>query len=83
MIVLRDIRKEKEQTMPCPLGDGIVDWPAFFTALARARFSGPLTFRVDYRAENRLEAIRHDLEFARKQLNAAYQKEIDATSHRP
>jgi sugar phosphate isomerase/epimerase len=83
MIILRDIRKEKDQTMPCPLGSGIVDWPAFFAALARARFSGPLTLRVDYPAENRLEAIRRDLDFARKQLGAAYQKEIDATSRRP
>jgi sugar phosphate isomerase/epimerase len=82
MVVLRDIRKEKDQTMPCPLGDGIVDWPALFTTLARGRFSGPLTLRVDYPAENRLDAIRHDLEFARKLLNAAYQKEIDSGSRR-
>jgi sugar phosphate isomerase/epimerase len=82
MITLRDIRKDKDQTIPCPLGDGIVDWPAFFTALARAHFSGPLTLRIDYPAENRLAAIRRDLEFARKQLNAAYQKEIDAGSRR-
>ena len=82
MITLRDIRKEKDQTMPCPLGEGVVDWPAFFAALARARFSGPLTLRVDYPAQNRLEAIRRDLDFARKQLNAAYQKEIDGASRR-
>lgn len=83
MITLRDVRREKEQATPCPLGDGIVDWPAFFGALAHARFSGPLTLQIDYQPQDRLQAIRHDLEFARKQLNAAYQKEIVPAAPRP
>ena len=83
MVTLRDVRKEKEGTAPCPLGEGVVDWPAFFTALARARFSGPLTLQSEYPAADRLEAIRRDLEFARKHLNAAYQTEIEPTSPRP
>ncbi|PWU01798.1 MAG: hypothetical protein C5B51_22005 [Terriglobia bacterium] len=83
MIRLRDTRREKDRVVPCPLGEGSVDWVAFFGTLARARFSGPLTLENDYPAGNRLEAIQRDLEFARKQLNAAYQKEIEPSSHRP
>jgi L-ribulose-5-phosphate 3-epimerase len=75
-ILLRDVRKDADRMVPCPLGEGIVDWPAFFSALAHARFSGPLTVAVSYAASDRLEAIRRDLAFARKQLNAAYQKEL-------
>jgi hypothetical protein len=83
MVTLRDVRKERERMAPCPLGEGVVDWSAFFTALARARFSGPLTLQSDYPAADRLDAIRRDLEFARKHLNAAYQTEIEPTSPRP
>jgi len=79
MITLRDIRREKEQLTPCPLGEGVVDWPMFFGSLARARFSGPLTLQLDYRPPDKLQAIQHDVEFARKQLNTAYQKESTPT----
>ncbi|HLI86942.1 MAG TPA: hypothetical protein VKV17_23750 [Bryobacteraceae bacterium] len=77
-ILLRDARKQGDRMVPCPLGEGTVDWPGFFTALARARFSGPLTIRPEYPAPDLLEAIRRDLAFARKQLNDAYQKELDS-----
>jgi L-ribulose-5-phosphate 3-epimerase len=83
MMVLRDVRREKDQVTPCPLGQGIVDWPALFTTLAKARFSGPLTLQLDYRPPDRLQAIRTDLEFARQQLNAAYEEELGPTSPRP
>jgi L-ribulose-5-phosphate 3-epimerase len=75
-IVLRDVRKEGGQMVPCPLGEGTVDWAVFFGALAHAKFSGPLTIRITYPAADRLDAIRRDLAFARKQLNTAYQKEL-------
>jgi L-ribulose-5-phosphate 3-epimerase len=75
-ILLRDVRKDGDRVVPCPLGEGTVDWAGFFSALAHARFSGPLTIAVSYPATDRLEAIRRDLAFARKQLNAAYQKEL-------
>ena len=74
MFQLRDARRENGRLVPCPLGQGIVDWPKFFEALARARWSGPLTLQSDYPAEDRVFAIRQDLAFVRKQLDAAYQK---------
>ena len=80
---LRDARKDGNRLLACPLGEGVVDWPAFFGALARARFSGPLTVTVTYQAADRLEALKRDAAFARQQLNAAYQKELEPTSPRP
>ena len=83
MLVLRDIRREKGAVTSCPLGEGIVDWPGLFTGLAKARFSGPLTILLEYPAADRLQAVRHDLDFARKMLNEAYERELKPTSPRP
>ena len=57
---------------PCPLGEGMVDWTKFFGMLARARFTGPVSIQMDYRPKDELSAIRHDVDFIRKQVNAAY-----------
>lgn len=76
MFILRDARRQNGQMAACPLGQGIVDWTKFFDTLAHAKFSGPLTLHSDYPTTDRLEAIRSDLDFARKHLNEAYQKVI-------
>lgn len=83
MFILRDARRQNGQLAPCPLGDGIVDWGKFFDTIAHAKFSGPLTLQSDYATSDRVEAIRKDLDFARKHLSDAYQKVIDSTSPRP
>lgn len=83
MFILRDARRQNAQLAPCPLGDGIVDWGKFFDTMAHAKFSGPLTLQSDYPAADRLEAIRKDLEFARKHLNDAYQKVINNPTSPP
>jgi len=57
---------------PCSLGDGMVNWPAFFSALAAARFAGPLTIHMDYQPQSLTAALHHDLDFVRKGLGAAY-----------
>lgn len=75
-ILLRDVRKDGGRTVVCPLGEGTVDWGGFFTTLAHAKFSGPLTIRPEYPTADILGAIRRDLAFARKQLSDAYQKEL-------
>jgi len=77
---LRDARKDGNRAVACPLGEGVMDWAAFFGSLARARFSGPLTMTLTYQAADRLEALKRDTEFARQQLNAAYQKELETDS---
>jgi sugar phosphate isomerase/epimerase len=74
-VTVCDVTWNKDKPDPrkaCPLGEGLVDWHAFFAALARARFVGPLTIQVRYETKNELNAFRHDLEFVRKQVAAAY-----------
>jgi hypothetical protein len=83
MFILRDARRQNGQLTPCPLGEGIVDWGKFFDTVAHAKFSGPLTLQSEYPAPDRLDAIRRDLDFARKHLNDAYQKVINSTSPPP
>ena len=57
---------------PCPLGEGMVDWPAFFSTLAQAHFTGPLTIHMDYQPPSVPAALKRDVEFVRKQLSTAY-----------
>ena len=83
MFILRDARRQNGQLTPCPLGDGIVDWGKFFDTIAHARFSGPLTLQSDYPAPDRLDAIRRDLDFARKHLSDAYQNVIAPPPSKP
>jgi sugar phosphate isomerase/epimerase len=77
MVTLRDFKWEGPEgatrtAKPCPLGDGVVDFPKFFAALAKARFAGPVTLTVDHSPTGEVEAIKHDLAFVRKQIAAAY-----------
>jgi sugar phosphate isomerase/epimerase len=76
-VTVRDFKWNQDapgawKAAPCPLGEGMVDWRQFFDALARARFVGPITIEVRYQAKDELNAFRHDLEFVRKQVAAAY-----------
>jgi len=76
MVTVRDFVWKKEgsawKVSPCPLGEGMVDFPKFFAALARVRFNGPVSLPVDYHPDNDIQAIGHDVQFVRKQLAAAY-----------
>ena len=77
MVTVRDFKWDQpaggpRQAKPCPLGDGVVDFAKFFSALAKARFAGPITLPVDHNPAGEVEAIKHDLAFVRKQLAAAY-----------
>jgi sugar phosphate isomerase/epimerase len=76
MVTVRDFVWTKEAAgwtlTPCPLGEGMVDFPKFFAMLARAKFAGPISIQMDYRPKDELSAIRHDVDFIRKQVNTAY-----------
>jgi sugar phosphate isomerase/epimerase len=76
MVTARDFVWSKEggtwKPAPCPLGEGMVDWPKLFSALAKTRFVGPVSLTVDYHPKDELAAIRHDVEFIRKHVAAAY-----------
>lgn len=56
----------------CPLGEGMVDWQAFFRILAQARFTGPVTVHYGYQAQDELNSMTKDLEFVRKQIQQAW-----------
>jgi len=56
----------------CPLGEGMVDWTAFFRILAEAKFSGPVSIHQEYRAQDEVGAMNKDLEFVRKHVKQAW-----------
>lgn len=65
----------------CPLGEGIVDWKYFFTALACSGFDGPISLHLEYEIagvepgvheEETLAAAKRDLEFLKNGLREAY-----------
>jgi L-ribulose-5-phosphate 3-epimerase len=77
MVTARDFVWSKDAAgvwkfTPCPLGEGMVDWPKFFGMLARAKFAGPVSIQMDYQPKDELSAIRKDVDFMRKQVNTAY-----------
>ena len=70
MVTVRDFKLDTGK--PCPLGDGAVDFPKFFAALAKAQYAGPVTLPVDHSPAGELDAVKHDLAFVRKQIASAY-----------
>jgi len=56
----------------CPLGQGMVDWDKFFSILAAAHFTGPLSLAIEYEPKNVIGASSKDLEFARKHVEQAW-----------
>jgi sugar phosphate isomerase/epimerase len=77
MVVARDFVWGKDASgawkrTACPLGEGMVDWGKVFESLGRARFTGPISLPVDYEPKDEVAAIRHDVEFIRKHVAAAY-----------
>jgi L-ribulose-5-phosphate 3-epimerase len=72
-VALQDFTWAKPGKMQmCPLGEGIVDWQAFFRILAEARFTGPVSVHQEYIVQDELGAMAKDLEFVRKQVKQAW-----------
>jgi sugar phosphate isomerase/epimerase len=75
-VMVRDFSWSRDggawKAVPCPLGEGMVDWKTFFTTLAKTRYVGPITIDMKYQPKDDLGAIRKDLEFVRKQLAAVW-----------
>jgi L-ribulose-5-phosphate 3-epimerase len=76
MVAIKDFFWEKRggkwKMQMCPMGEGMVNWPKFFSMLATARFSGPISLHMEYEAADERAAIARDFEFLRKQVTAAY-----------
>src|SRR5215470_10347037 len=85
MIAVKDSYWEKSSTgwrqVNCPLGEGMVDWKAYFKALRQSNFQGPISLHLEYeipgattvaQEENTLAAAQRDFEFLKSQLQGAY-----------
>src|SRR5215510_4941883 len=85
MIAVKDSYWEKTskgwRQVNCPLGQGMVDWKAYFTALRQANFHGPISLHLEYeiagataavQEENTLMAAQRDLAFINARLQEAF-----------
>jgi L-ribulose-5-phosphate 3-epimerase len=84
MVAVKDFFWEKGpkgwEQRNCPLGEGMVDWQEFFSALARGGFHGPVSLHLEYeipgpartKRENALAAAGQDLAFLKAGLARAY-----------
>jgi L-ribulose-5-phosphate 3-epimerase len=85
MIAVKDFFWEKGpkgwQQRNCPLGEGMVNWKAFYAALARSSFAGPVSLHLEYeipgataakRQEATLVAAARDLAVLKAGLAEAY-----------
>lgn len=85
MVAVKDFTWEKGPkgwaVKDCPLGQGMVDWPYFFAALAKANFKGPISLHIEYdiagktaseKETNTLVAAERDLAFLKAQVAAAF-----------
>lgn len=76
MAAIKDFYWEKRggkwKMVMCPLGEGMVDWPKFFSILAAARFTGPISLHMEYEPPDETAAIARDFAFLRNQVDAAY-----------
>lgn len=60
------------QMQMCPMGEGMVDWQAFFKILAAARYTAPISIHMEYQPKDEPAAMTKDLEFVRKQVSQAW-----------
>jgi L-ribulose-5-phosphate 3-epimerase len=85
MIALKDFYWEKTaggwRQQNCPMGEGMVNWKAFFGLLAKAGFQGPASVHQEYqvpgataeaREQNTLAAAAKDLAFIKARFAEAY-----------
>ncbi len=70
MVAAKDFYWEKTggrwRMKMCPLGEGMVDWAAFFKLLGAASFTGPISLHVEYDPKDEMDAMSRDLAFLRK-----------------
>jgi L-ribulose-5-phosphate 3-epimerase len=85
MIAVKDFYWNKTskgwQQVNCPLGEGMVDWKAYFKMLRQANFQGPISLHLEYDIpgetaavieDNTIASAQRDLMFLKSQLQTAY-----------
>jgi sugar phosphate isomerase/epimerase len=86
MIALKDFYWEKSaggwRIRNCPMGEGMVNWKAYFSMLAKANFHGPVSLHLEYavpgatpeaQEQSMLAAAARDIAFVNVRLAEAYQ----------
>jgi len=83
MIAVKDFYWEKDaksgswKIKSCPIGEGMVDWPWFASAMVAAKFAGPISQHFEYEipgaskaevAKNTIAAGKRDLAFIRQRF---------------
>jgi L-ribulose-5-phosphate 3-epimerase len=84
MIAIKDVYWEKTAKgwaqKDCPLGEGMVDWPAYFKMLRAVDYQGPISLHVEYelggttaaeKETRMIEAITRDFGFLKRQIQTA------------
>jgi sugar phosphate isomerase/epimerase len=68
MIAVKDFFWEKGpkgwQQRNCPLGEGMVDWKAFYAAIARSAFRGPVSLHLEYEIPGATAAAKQEATLA-------------------
>jgi L-ribulose-5-phosphate 3-epimerase len=86
MIAIKDFIWAKSvaggwQQKMVPLGEGMVDWPAYFRLLAELNYQGPISLHVEYeipgttpmeKLENTIAAVKRDFAFLKAGIRQAY-----------
>jgi L-ribulose-5-phosphate 3-epimerase len=85
MIALKDFYWEKAaagwRIKNCPMGEGMINWKAYFALLAKANFHGPVSLHLEYEIPgdtpeavetNTIAAAAKDLAFIKARLAEAY-----------
>lgn len=85
MIAIKDSYPEKTsqgwRQRNCPLGEGAVNWKAYFQALKQANFHGPISLHIEYDLagktpaeieDNTLVAVQRDFAFLQARVKEAY-----------
>lgn len=76
MVAVKDFYWEKDKgkwkMRWCPLGQGMVDWPAVMKRLALAKFTGPMTLHVEYQTADELKSVAEDFTVMKRLVDGAW-----------
>jgi len=89
MVAVKDMFWEKGPKgwaiQSCPMGEGMLDWDWFSTALARSSYAGPISVHLEYKIpgttpeeirRNTMAAATRDLAFTKRHIAAAREAEV-------
>ena len=82
MVACKDFQWEKVdgkwEAVMCPLGQGMVNYPKFFSKLKAIGYKGPISLHVEYQIDGPTEAARREKEMAAIERDYVYLKKVYA-----